>query len=130
MPRRCSACHTSSMSLRSDMKLPNGERAIVDVEKLRDYCLSLDHPRGGHKARVFRTVLGLTRDHAGELRDALLRAAVQSDASAGEADRFGRRYLIDFDFESRGPKTVAKIRSGWIVRTGEDFPRFTTCYIL
>ena len=116
------------MSLRFDMKLPNGERAIVDLEKLRDYCLSLDHPRGRHKARVFRSVLGLTRDHVGELREALLKAAAQSDATEAEADRFGRRYLIDM--EIHGPKTAAKIRSGWIVRTGEDFPRFTTCYIL
>lgn len=110
------------------MKLPNGERAIVDVEKLRDYCLSLEHPRGRHKARVFRRVLGLTRDHAGELREALLRAAGHGDATDAEADRFGHRYLIDFEF--RGPNAAARIRSGWIVRTGEHFPRFTTCYVL
>jgi hypothetical protein len=28
------------------MKLPNGDAAIVDIAKLRDYCLSPDHPRG------------------------------------------------------------------------------------
>ena len=110
------------------MRLPNGERAVVDIEKLRDYCLSLNHPRGRHKARVFRSVLGLTRDHAGELCEALLRVAVHGDATQGETDRFGRRYLIDFEF--RGSKAAARIRSGWIVRTGEDFPCFTTCYVL
>jgi hypothetical protein len=31
------------------MKLPNAERAFVDVRKLRDYCLSGEHPRGQHK---------------------------------------------------------------------------------
>lgn len=122
------ACHPKATSVGSEMKLPNGERAIVEMEKVRDYCLSLDHPRGRHKARVFQRVLGLTRAHAGELREALLRAAVQSDATQGETDPFGRRYRIDFEF--RGPKTAAPIRSGWIVRTGEDFPRFTTCYVL
>lgn len=35
------------------MKLPNGEGAIVELAKLRDYCLSQSHPRGRHKARVF-----------------------------------------------------------------------------
>lgn len=110
------------------MRLPNGERAIVDIEKLRDYCLSLDHPRGRHKARVFRSVLGLTRDHAGQLREALLTVAAHDDASVGETDRFGRRYVIDFDYH--GPKSAARIRSGWIVRTDEDVPRFTTCYVL
>ena len=35
------------------MKLPNADRAVVEIEKLRDYCLSSSHPRGRHKARVF-----------------------------------------------------------------------------
>jgi hypothetical protein len=42
------------------MSLPNGERAIVEVAKLRDYCLSPTHPRGRHKARVFAASLGIT----------------------------------------------------------------------
>jgi len=40
------------------MKLPNPERAIVDLKKLRDYCLSSEHPRGRHKARMFAAILG------------------------------------------------------------------------
>jgi hypothetical protein len=44
------------------MKVPNAERAIVEIEKLRDYCLSESHPRGKHKARVFASVLGITTD--------------------------------------------------------------------
>ena len=65
------------------MVLPNGGRAVVDIAKLRDYCLSPDHPRGKHKARVFAAVLGLTADQTDVLRDALLVAAamaVSSDA--------------------------------------------------
>jgi hypothetical protein len=47
------------------MSLPNGERAIVDERKLREYCLSAVHPRGRHKARVFASVLGIQqRDSA------------------------------------------------------------------
>jgi len=34
------------------------------------------------------------------------------------------------DFEVRGPKGAARIRSAWIIRTQDDFPRFTTCYVL
>jgi hypothetical protein len=44
------------------MKLPYAESAIVDVRKLRDYCLSAAHPRGKHKARVFASALGLTAE--------------------------------------------------------------------
>lgn len=37
------------------MKLPNADRAVVDLRKLRDYCLSQEHPRGQHKARLFKS---------------------------------------------------------------------------
>lgn len=42
------------------MKLPGAERAIVDIRKLSDYCLSPEHLRGRNKARVFAATLGLT----------------------------------------------------------------------
>ena len=51
------------------MKLPNAERASIAIEKLRDYCLNADHPRGKHKARVFLSALGLTSEHAEWLQD-------------------------------------------------------------
>jgi len=50
------------------MKLPNGDRAIVELEKLVDYCLNLDHPRGKHKARVFRATCGLAAEYAERMR--------------------------------------------------------------
>ena len=68
------------------MRLPNAERAVVDIEKLRDYCLSGEHPRGRHKARVFAAALGLTADHAEFLRDALLDAARTHDAVLVDQD--------------------------------------------
>jgi len=45
------------------MKLPGGEDAIVDPEKLTGYCLNPEHPRGKHKARVFATALGFTSEN-------------------------------------------------------------------
>jgi hypothetical protein len=38
------------------VKLPHAELAVVDIAKLRDYCLNADHLRGRHKARVFAAV--------------------------------------------------------------------------
>ena len=110
------------------MRLPNAERAVVDIVKLRDYCLSETHLRGRHKARVFKATLGVTADHAEELRQALLAAAVAEEAQLAYSDDFGARYTIDFELMSNGGR--ATIRSTWIVRTGEDFARLTTCYVL
>ena len=110
------------------MKLPRSEYAIVDSAKLYDYCLSETHPRGRHKARVFESVLGMMRRDAEALRDILLRAAIQEDAVLGTSDEYGARYIIDFELNWTGRS--ARIRSSWIVRTGEQTPRFVTCFLL
>ncbi|MBO0697768.1 MAG: hypothetical protein J2P46_05205 [Zavarzinella sp.] len=95
------------------MKLPNAENAVVDIAKLRDYCLSDEHPRGKHKARVFAAALGLTADHAGELQAALWQAATTEEATATNADEHGQRYVLDFTMERAAGS--ARVRSSWIV---------------
>lgn len=110
------------------MKMPNADRTIVDIEKLRDYCLNLEHPRGRHKARVFAAALGLTAKDAEELRDALLTAARSYDATPGTWDVYGQRYVLDFPLST--PAGRATVRSSWIVRAGQDFPRLTSCFVL
>ena len=110
------------------MKLPNAERAVVDLDKLRNYCLNPAHRRGCHKARLFAALLGLTVDNAGHLRDALLDAARNEDAEPGEHDEYGARYVVDFTMN--GPAGERIVRSSWIIRRGEDFPRLTSCYVL
>lgn len=54
------------------MKLPSPERAVVDIRKLGEYCLNAEHPRGQHKARVFKSALGWTADQAEDVRRKLL----------------------------------------------------------
>src|SRR6266540_3331702 len=103
------------------MKLPNAEQAIVEMEKLRDYCLNTNHPRGRHKARVFATALGITADDAEELKQAILSAILSEEATPTEHDEYGQRYIVDFSMSRRSKEAV--VRSSWIVRSGEDYPR-------
>jgi hypothetical protein len=110
------------------MKLPNGDRAIIDTRKVTDYCLSPTHEEGQHKARLFAHVLGIGRDDAQLLLDALQRAAADADATMGQRDKYGDRYVIDFELV--GPLGAATVRSAWMIRAGEDAPRLVTCYIL
>ena len=85
------------------MKLPNGEQAIVPLEKLHDYCLNPRHRVGGYKAHVFEAVLGVQ-------------------------NAYGQRYIIDFVMTTA--MGTAVVRSTWIVLIGQDVPRLTSCYIL
>jgi hypothetical protein len=110
------------------MKLPNPDRAVIDIEKLRDYCLNLYHPRGRHKARVFASALGLTASEVWDLHNALLAAVITQDAVATALDGYGQRYMLDFTMN--GPAGRAIVRSSWIVRHEEDFPRLISCYVL
>ncbi len=110
------------------MKLPNGERASVELLKLREYCLSPSHPRGKHKARVFASILGFTAGDAERLREARLVAAREHAAVVGEADGFGQRYVIDFPLA--GPAGKATVRSCWIILRGQEDPRLSSCYVL
>lgn len=110
------------------MKLPNADRAVVDLRKLREYCLSQEHPRGQHKARLFKSALGLTAQDVLEFQNLLLSAGRSVDAVSLDTDDYGQRYALDFLVKR--PSGQATIRSLWIIREGEDFPRFATCYIL
>ena len=109
------------------MKLPNGARAIVEIRKLREYCLNPQHPRGRSKARVFASV-GIREADAEELRTTLVAAASKGKAVPGAANSYGQRYIVDFNMARCG--RAVRIRSTWIVRAGEDLPRLTSCYVL
>lgn len=109
------------------MLLPNGDRAVVDIEKLRDYCLNHLHVKGKHKARVFKAALGMTADDAERLRDILLDAARTLEAKRTGPSDYGDRYVIEF--RMLGVRGEVILLSSWIVRGGEDFPRLTSCYI-
>src|SRR5689334_17018962 len=109
------------------MRLPNGAQAVVDIQKLSDYCLNPSSPRGRHKARVFAAALGLTSADAALLRARLLDAARNGDAVEGEVDMFGKRYRIDFAMSTKAGEAV--VRSAWIVLHGTDVPRMTTCFV-
>jgi hypothetical protein len=110
------------------MKLPHTERVYLNIVKLRDYSLSPTHEEGKHKARVFAAALGIGPDKAEWLRDCLLKAAREFDCQLGKRDEHGQRYTIDFTVQFAGKS--ARLRSAWIVRAAEDFPRLVSCYVL
>lgn len=108
------------------MKIPNSESAIVDIRKLRDYCLCPTHDEGKHKARLFAAAFGMTSDDAEDLREALLQAVKTDHARAGLRDEFGQRYVIDFMLEWHNRR--AMVRSPWIIEHNSDAPKLTSCF--
>jgi hypothetical protein len=112
-----------SMSL-----LPNWDRAILDLRKLEQYCLDPGHPRGRHKARVFRNSLGITRGDAAWLRAELLSGLRENAAIQMAADAFGARWRVDISITRQIRTNVVRIV--WIQESENDSPRFLTCWVL
>jgi hypothetical protein len=52
--------------------LPDAEHAVISQKKLEDYVLSVQHPVGRNKARVFLATLGIESTDWNYLRDAIL----------------------------------------------------------
>lgn len=109
------------------MKLPNPHKAVVEIEKLRDYSLNPNHSIGRDKARVFKAALGLTFHEADWLRERALEIAVTGEATPGSASVFGHKYVIDAWITHKG--MTASVRFSWIIEFGTDFPRLTSCYV-
>ncbi len=110
------------------MFIPNAENAIIDIGKLRDYCLNAEHGKGKHKAKLFASILGIKAENAEELRQILLEVIKTQEVQLGKWDDYGQRYTLDFIIEWQNRR--ATLRSGWIIEHNSAVPRLTSCYPL
>lgn len=110
------------------MTLPNANRAFIDDRKLTEYCLSFEHSDGKNKARVFAAALGITKATYFVLKTAILEAVLTESAVFQEETRRGTYWQVDFTL--RYLNKFARVRSAWIIRRDEDFPRLVTCFVL
>lgn len=106
----------------------NAASAVLDPAKLYAYVLNPDHPVGRNKARVFRSVLGVTEADAAMLEAALLAAVQAQEAVLERTDAYGAHHSVEFVLNVGGRS--ARVRSLWIVRTDEDFPRFVSAFVM
>ena len=109
------------------MLLPFAERAYIDDQKLIGYCLSETHIIGKHKARVFKSALGLTSADYLTLKDTILTAVLLNEAQEAGPNQQGDLYSVDFLMQRND--SMATVRTAWIVLHGESFPRLVSCYI-
>ena len=104
-------------------RLPRSDEAILDIRKIKDYCLNPAHPRGRHKARVF--LEAVQGKDASWLRAVLLEAARSGEALQVGDDAWGTYWRLDVTVGRQGKTAV--VRTIWIIRTGDSVPRFVTC---
>jgi hypothetical protein len=110
------------------MKIPNAENALLDIGKLRDYCLNAAHGKGKDKARVFMSALGVRQADALWLRAEILRMLPSATAVPQIEDVWGIRYAADMKITHNAKS--AMVRTIWIILSGDDRPRFVTCRVV
>lgn len=111
------------------MKLPYGDKTDLQqiINKLDTYSLDFNHSSGKHKARLFESKLGITKQNMNMLVTAIRNVATTSEyAQFTRSDEYGDRYVIVFDLETNFGSS--SILSAWIIHHGEDYPRLTSIY--
>ena len=108
------------------MQLPNAEQAVVDEAKIRAYLLSSEHPVGRFKAAFFRG-LGFESGDWPLLQSALVVHAKTGEALPEPTSAYGQKFRIRAMLQGPGGRS-ALVVSVWIIRAGEDLPRFVTAF--
>ena len=98
---------------------------LVEHRKIVDYLLNIDHPHGRPKARAFLRA-GFSRSEPERLIEALL--AHVSTARLEEVEgTYGT--LMVFEGALVAPnKTLDRLRSVWLLKSGEKIARLVTAY--
>ena len=109
--------------------LPNPELAVIPIEKLRDYVLSPNHPRGEHKATVFKTILGIERQHASVLAEIIRSTLDRALAQKKEANEFGEQWATYHEIIGLNGR-AAIVTVAWMFKRGApDTPVLISSYV-
>lgn len=110
-------------------------RAAADKKgKLADYSLNSGHPRGKHKAKVWKAALGATREHADMIYDQVMSFLPYAEAAATGAGKFGETFTVYVPVTGPNGKTV-DVKTAWFYARSTDKktismrPRLATIFI-
>ncbi|MEG4024684.1 hypothetical protein QT996_18050 [Microcoleus sp. S13C4] len=78
---------------------------------------------------MFASKLGITLKNAEMLKQALKEAAIHEDVVIQKNNEYGTHYNMKF-LLLKTEVGESLILAAWIVRSGEVFPRLTSCYPL
>lgn len=108
------------------MKLPNGDVAEISLQKLISYCLNPEHPSGKHKARVFKSRLGIVAENAERLWELVQRAAIEGEVVQQNTTEFGQQFKVDWTV----PDTDGvQLRTIWEITSQNPNPRLISAFI-
>ena len=108
------------------MKLPNGDKAEIPREKLINYCLNPEHSSGKHKARVFKSRLGITQDNVELLLQMIRVAAIEGEVVQQATTNFGEQFKVDWKIPNQENMILRTI---WEIGYNKSNPRLISAFI-
>jgi len=87
------------------------QQVRIDSRKFIEYALNPQHPRGSHKAWLFKKLLGYTKANYAFLEKQIENQVLNGEAIAGKLDQRGQRYTVDIVIQGTEGQTA-------VVRTG------------
>lgn len=75
---------------------------------------------------LFAFKLGITLENAELLKQALKEAAIEENVVIHKVNEYKTHYNMKFSMQTEVGESL--ILAAWIVRSGESFPRLTSCY--
>lgn len=112
------------------MKLSDiAESIYIDPRKLTHYALDLHSPHGKHKAILFESMLGFTKDNYLGLLTQLENGVKQVEISYHSEDQFGKRYTADIPVDGTEEGQHAVVRTGWIIAPESREACLVTLYV-
>jgi hypothetical protein len=110
------------------LSLPRASDAEIPQEKLRDYALNAEHPLGRHKARVFKSTLGIGQEDWRYLSDQILERLEGAPVTAiRPKPPHGLEYEVRLPIDGLNGETHT-IVTGWLVAEAGP-PRLLTTYV-
>lgn len=111
------------------MVLPHFQRAVIPIEKLRDYALEMNHPKGKHKATLFKSELGIELHHAEAFRELLRAGLATAPAYEGKTTSYGKHWTTYHKIVGLNASTRV-VTVAWIFKTEQpDTPQLISCYL-
>lgn len=71
--------------------------------------------------------MNLTAADSHKLKDEIADAVSKNEAYETFSDKYGKRFFVDVKIVNFDKSEI--VRTLWIVKRNEDFPRFISCYI-
>jgi hypothetical protein len=106
--------------------LPNFQNAVIPVERLEDYVLNSEHPKG---ARVFRERLNIERRHAGVLAELIRAGLPKAPAERRDTNEYGDVWTTWHAINGLNAQSAIVTVAWMFKKNAEDTPVLISCYI-